>query len=188
MKEVNWNNIPFIYKAFIFLFNSKVKGEMINEKENIILAGNHVHFLDVILLNMITEREVYILLREEHFNGIKKWILEKLGCIPIKKNQNGLESIRDVLVSLEDGKCLGIFLEEINKKSDSIILPFKLGTVTIAKRSKTNIIPFAITGKYRLIKNDLTLTLGKEINVDRYFQDELLEKLDNDVKELILRK
>ena len=73
-------------------------------------------------------------------------------------------------------------------KTDDIILPFKLGTVAIAKRSKTNIVPFAISGKYRLIRNNLTLTIGKEIETDKYSSSELLEKLETDVKELILKK
>ena len=96
-----------------------------------------------------------------------------------------MESIRETLVALEDGKCIGIFPEGTRNKTDNIILPFKLGTVVIAKRSKSDVIPFAITGKYKLIKNNLKITTGKRIKTCEYSSRELLEKIEEDVKTLI---
>lgn len=190
MEEVNWYETlkPVVHKLMILLFHPEIKGEKIKEEGNIILAGNHIHFLDAILLTMATDRQVYILAKEELFTGIKKVFFESMGCIPVDRSGKGMESIREALVALEEDKCIGIFAEGTRNKTDDIILPFKLGTVAIAKRSKTNIVPFAISGKYRLIRNNLTLTIGKEIETDKYSSSELLEKLETDVKELILKK
>ena len=56
-----------------------------------------------------------------------------------------------------------------------------------AKRSKSDIIPFSITGNYKLVKNNLRLSFGKRIKTSDYSSKELLEKLESDVKTLILK-
>ena len=57
----------------------------------------------------------------------------------------------------------------------------------IAKRSKSNIIPFSITGDYKLIKNNLRINFGKVIKTNEMSSQKILEKLENDVKTLILK-
>ena len=57
----------------------------------------------------------------------------------------------------------------------------------IAKRSLSDIIPFAITGNYSLVKNNLHLSFGSRIKTNDYNSRELLEKIETDVKSLILK-
>jgi len=161
--------------------------EEIPKNDKIILAGNHIHLLDSVLLSMATDRNIYVLAKNELFKGPFRAFFNSLGCIPVDRSGNGLASIREALISLEEGKCIGIFPEGTRNKTDKIILPFKLGTVVIAKRSKTDIIPFSITGKYKLINNNLKLTIGKRICVKDYSTEDLLNKVEDDVKSLILK-
>lgn len=191
MKHIDWYRVlrPGAHKLMNFLYRPTIeKEEEIPKDEKIILAGNHIHLLDAVLLTMATDRHVYVLAKRELFTGPKRIFFEKMGCIPVDRSGHGLESIRDTLLALNDNKCIGIFPEGTRNQSDDIILPFKLGTVVIAKRGKSDIIPFAITGKYKLFRNDLHLSIGKRIKTSDYKTSELLDKVQDDVKYLIKKR
>lgn len=180
---------PIIVGIVNFLYHPKVVGkENIPEEGRIILAGNHVHLLDCVLLAQTTNRQVYCLAKKELFKGPLKAFFSGLGCIPVDRSGKGMESITKSCELLNNEKCLGIFPEGTRNKSDALILPFKLGTIMIAKRGKSDIIPFAITGKYKLFKNDLKITVGERIKIKDFSASEALEETETRVKALILRK
>ena len=114
--------------------------------------------------------------------------MESVESIPVKRNANDINCVRMAIDYLNQEKCVLIFPEGTTNKTDNILLPFKLGTVLIAKRSKAPIFPFAITGQYKLIKNNLKLKVGKRIDPNLYTSNELLEKIESDVKRLILKR
>lgn len=172
------------------LFNPTVSfEEEIPFDEKIILAGNHTSNFDSLLLASYVYRQMHFLAKKELFKGPLKFLFESVGSIPVNRDGNDMKCITDSVNLLNDDKCLLIFPEGTRNKNpdDKIILPFKAGTVMIAKRSHADIIPFAITGDYKLIKNNLHLSFGSRIKTDDYTSKELLEKLENDVKTLILK-
>lgn len=180
---------PIVSSMMNNLFKPVVEyEEEIPSDSKIILAGNHISNLDPILLYANIKRQVHFLAKEELFKGITKPLMNSLECIKVNREGRGLESIKESVNLLNDDKCILIFPEGTTNKSDSLILPFKLGTIAIAKRSRSDIIPFAITGNYKLIKNDLKLKFGKRIKINDYNSYELSEKLEEDIKTLILKK
>lgn len=191
MKKINLYRIFKPIMVFIVntLFRPKVLGkENIPSEGRIILAGNHIHLFDCILLAQATNRQIYFLAKKELFKGPFKAIFNNLGCVPVNRDGNGMESITKACEILKSEECLGIFPEGTRNKTDNLILPFKLGTIMIAKRGKSDIVPFAITGKYRLIKNNLTIKIGEVIPIKDFSARDALIETEERVKTLMLSK
>lgn len=191
MKKNTYETLqPIVYTLMKTLFHPTIEYlDEIPTDSKIILAGNHYSNFDPLLLSMVTNRQIHFLAKRELFSGILKPLMTSLECIPVNRDGNDLLCLKKSLEYLKDEKCLGIFPEGTTKgKTDDFILPFKLGTIVIAKKSKADIIPFGISGDYKLVKNNLRITIGKRIHTMEYNSKDLLEKLENDVKTLMLRK
>ena len=65
---------------------------------------------------------------------------------------------------LENEKVIGIFPEGTFSKTNEL-LPFKIGAVKMAYDTNTKIVPFAITGKYRLFSKNLKIEFGKPLSI-----------------------
>ena len=66
---------------------------------------------------------------------------------------------------MKSGKIIGIFPEGTISKTDEL-LPFKIGAVKMAKDTNTKIVPFGISGKYKMFSNDLKITFGEPVIVN----------------------
>lgn len=140
-----------VFFLFYLIFWPKVKGrENIPKEEGIVLAGNHTSNLDWGLVMISTRRQIHFLAKKELFkNKLLRFFLNKMGIIPInrkEKNKEALELAKNYL--LED-KVIGIFPEStINRKKESVVLPFKIGAVKISYDTKKKIVPFTIRGGF----------------------------------------
>lgn len=113
-------------------------------------------------------------------------VLEKLyqdGKIKIDEYKNYLLSSKLALKELSQN---GIISEE--DYYDSILLPFKYGAVSMAKKTGAKIIPFAVTGKYEKGSKNLMVRFGNPLQVQ---EDETLEManyiLRNNIKSLVYK-
>ena len=193
MKKDVYSVLQPVVSAFIKdVFNPTIEFESeIPFDEKIILVGNHVGNLDALLLASAVYRKIHFLAKSELFKGPMKYFMESVGSIPVNRDGNDMKCISDTVNLLKSDNCVLIFPEGTRNttihKTDKLVLPFKAGTVMIAKRSHADIIPFSITGDYKLVKNNLHLSFGSRIKTSDYSSKELLEKIENDVKTLILK-
>lgn len=182
---------PIVSLFMKSLYNPTIKYEDdLPENEKILLVGNHISNLDSLLLATAVYRKIHFLAKAELFKGPMKLLMERVGSIPVNRDGNDMNSILDAVNLLKDDNCVLIFPEGTKSdihKTEKLILPFKAGTVMIAKRSNASIIPFAITGDYKLIKNNLHLAFGSIIKPSEYNSKKLLEKVESEVKSLILK-
>ena len=80
--------------------------------------------------------------------------------------------------------------EQLDKKinkTDKIILPFKYGAVSFASKTHSPIVPFVITGKYKLFRKSITIEYGKAYYVGEDLEKEN-EKLQNTIINMLKRK
>lgn len=79
----------------------------------------------------------------------------------------------DYLLELVDDKS--ITKEEYE---EHLLLPFKFGAVSMANKTDSYLVPFAITGEYKFRSKDLTVRIGKAIKVgdDAVEANEFLRK------------
>lgn len=187
---------PFFYKivrpiikCFVLItYRPKIIGkENILIDKPLILAGNHTHYFDSILLISSTKRCIRFLAKDSLYKGIKKVLFKNMGIIPVNrktKNKKAVESAEKVLINKG---LIGIFPESTINRTKDIIMPFKIGAVKMASDTNSYIVPFSITGKYKLFKNELKIIFEKPYKVTDENLEKENQKLMNTVSNLIKR-
>lgn len=155
---------PIIKTLFIFLFTPKIIGnEKIPKESKIVLAGNHTNILDCLLLISSTKRNIHFLAKQELFKGPFSPIFKNLGLIPVNRKTKSPNSLILANKYLNSNKIICIFPEGTIGKNG--LLPFKYGAVKMANDSNSPIIPFVITGKYKLFSRTLKIEFLDSITI-----------------------
>lgn len=172
-----------IIKCFVKIFyKPKIIGmENIPKEGRIILAGNHTNIFDCLLLISSTKRSIHFLAKDELWKGMKKILFSNLGLIPVNRRQKDHKALEVAYSYLREEELIGIFPEGTIGKNG--ILPFKMGAVKMASVTNTKIVPFAITGKYKIFSNDLKIVFGKPIKIN----NKELEQENNRLREVIIK-
>jgi len=175
---------PIITILFKLLFRPRIIGkENIKNNGRIILAGNHTNNLDCALLISSTKRNIHFLAKVELFKGIKKILFANMGLIPVNRKVKDHNSLEMAYNYLNNDKVIGIFPEGTFGKGK--VLPFKIGAVKMAYETNCEIVPFAITGTYKLFSKDLRIIFGKPIKLKSNDLEKENEKLRNIVVRMI---
>ena len=178
---------PVITFLFKLIYRPKIIGsENIPKIGRIILAGNHTHNLDCAILISSTKRNIHFLAKEELFKGFKKILFSNMGLIPVNRKIKDHNVLIHAYNYLENEKVIGIFPEGTIGKGR--ILPFKIGAVKMAYEKKCTIIPFSITGTYKLFSKDLKIEFGKPIKIEDNDLTKENEKFRNIIVKMVGEK
>ena len=162
---------PFFKLWFILKFRPTIIGkENIPKKGPIILAGNHKHMHDQYNVLIVTKRVVHYMAKDEYFKGKYAFFYKLVGCIPVDRSIHDESAKNRALEILNKNGAIGIFPEgtrnkTLGTKDEVNLLPFKFGTVSLAKKSNALIVPFGIRGEYTGKKGKLTTIIGKPFSV-----------------------
>lgn len=99
------------------------------------------------------------------------------------------EEFKTALLDLDNYLIKLVKENKISKDTykDTLLLPVKFGTVSLASKTNATIVPYAITGKYQFLNNNLTIKFGKPFKVSKEDNlEEVNEKLQNEIKNIIL--
>lgn len=186
------NIIYYISKVvggFIFriLYLPQVKGkENIPQSGSVILCGNHTNNLDACFMVCIPKRMVHTLAKKELFKSkISSWFFKSMACIPVDRKNHEDESKNEAIKILNNNEVLGIFPEGTTNKTNKL-LEFKYGAVSFAKKTNAYIVPFSITGKYKIWRKSIKIKYGKPYKVVDSLEIEnkkLMNIIDNMIKE-----
>lgn len=170
---------------FKVLFHPTIKGvENIPKNENYVLAGNHTKWLDPIMLIAIIPKQVHFLAKDSLFKGITKPIVKGVGAIPVNRKIHDHQALESAIDTLKEKKVIGIFPEgTINREKKTKTLPFKIGAVKMAYETNTKIIPFVITGEYKIFSSSVTIEFLKPRNISKD-----LEKENQSLREAIEKR
>ena len=179
---------PIALVLIKILFHPKVKGlENIPKTGRIVLAGNHTKFLDPVMLVGIVKRPIHFLAKKELFDGALSFLVKGMGCVPVNRKIHDKNALVSAIDYLNKDLCVGIFPEgTVNRTTDKVILPFKIGAVKMASETNSKIVPFVITGKYRIIGKRVTLEFLKPISVSKDLDksnDKLMNIIETKIKE-----
>ncbi len=187
MNYIIYRTLKFIVKPFFVLIHgAKYIGlENIPKSGAVILAGNHTGNTDAFLMLGGPKRIVHMMAKKELFNTkIKNAFFRSMACISVDRSIHDEKAKSEAINVLNNGGLLGIFPEGTVNKTDDIILPFKYGAVSFAKKTGAYIVPFSITGSYNIFKHNIRLIYGKPYKVTGDLEIEN-EKLMKKVKDLI---
>jgi 1-acyl-sn-glycerol-3-phosphate acyltransferase len=180
---------PIIKGLFIFLYRPNIIGsENIPKDGRVVVCGNHTHNWDSPLLMCSTKRTIHFLAKDELFKGIGKYFFKSMACIPVNRRQKDRNALESAVKVLEADKVIGIFPEGTFNRTNDIVMPFKYGAVSMASKTNSTIVPFSITGKYRLFKkNSVTICFGKPYKMKTDDLTKANEDLMEKVSKLILK-
>ena len=175
---------PIISLLFKIIYNPKIIGkENIKKEGRIILAGNHTNILDAVLLMSTTKRSIHFLAKDELWKGLKRVIFSNMGLIPVNRRTKDKNALKEAIKYLNNDQVIGIFPEGTIGKNG--LLPFKMGAVKMAYETKSKILPFVITGKYRIFFNDLKIEFLEEVEIKSDDLEKENEKLRSKISKMV---
>lgn len=191
------SRVPLLYKIgkliltpiFKFYYNPKIiNKEYIPKDGPIVIVGNHKHLYDQCLTIIATKRGIHYMAKREYFDNKKTaWFFKYTGCISVDRSKKDSEAVEQALNVLKDGGAIGLFPEGTRNKTDQLLLPFKFGAVSMAKKMDAYLVPFAITGDYKFRSKNLTIRYGKPFKVTNMDLESANKKLYNYVKKLMTK-
>ena len=155
------------------LFRPTVIGlENIPKEGRVLLAGNHTKWLDPVMLVGVQKRQIHFLAKEELFHGKTKFIAKGMGCVPVNRKIHDKNALHSAYEFLEKELCIGIFPEGTINRTDDIIMPFKIGAVKACSTTHTKLVPFIITGKYKLFRKGLKVQFLEPLEIGENLEEE----------------
>ena len=157
---------PIISILFKFFYRPTYLGlENIPKEGSVVLAGNHTNNFDCLLLISSTKRTIHFLAKDELLKGVKKVIFKNMGIIPVNRRIHDKEALIKAKEVLSQNQVIGIFPEGTFSKVKGQLLPFKIGAVKMAHDTNAKLVPFMITGTYKLLRKNITITFYPPYNV-----------------------
>lgn len=178
---------PLMRILFRIYYNPKIiNKEVIPKKGPILIVGNHKHIYDQCLTIMATKRPIHYMAKKEYFDSKLAWFFKFVGCISVNRSIKDKEATNKALEILNNDGAIGLFPEGTrNKTKDIFLLPFKYGTVSMAKKTNATIIPFGLTGDYKFRSKNLTIRYGKPFKVKNMDLETANKKLYKEVEKLM---
>ncbi|MBP1561022.1 MAG: 1-acyl-sn-glycerol-3-phosphate acyltransferase [Oscillospiraceae bacterium] len=174
---------------FRFVYRPKIIGkENIPSVGSAVVAGNHKHALDPILIDISTRRIVRTLAKKELHDGVFGFVFRGVGSIPVDlRSSQNRAALAAAVDALNEGYIINVSPEAKRNYTDELLLPFKFGAVSMAKKTGAPIVPYAIAGDYKLFSKNLTVIFGEPFYVgDTELYDANRELYDR-ILELMIR-
>lgn len=172
---------------FKILYRPTIVGiENIPKKGRCVLAGNHTKWLDPVMLVAVSKRQVHFLAKEELFHGITKSIVKGMGAISVNRKIHDKNVLINACSELKVGSCIGVFPEGTINRTDDIIMPFKIGAVKMSADTDSYLVPFVITGKYKLFRKGIKIEFLKKMKIGKNLEkenDKLMKLVSEKIKE-----
>lgn len=194
MKEpVAYVRLKFLlYFFFGIIFRPVIVGkEKIPKDGPVILAGNHTHFMDCLTVANSTKRCVHFLAKSELMKPPLKWVFGPFGIISVDRNGKDRTALHNAINVLKAGMVIGVFPEGGVNEVRGKVKSFKYGAVKMAQKTDAKIVPFAISGKYKILRKSKSgikieffdpITVGDDLDSAN---DILWETVNNAVQEAV---
>jgi 1-acyl-sn-glycerol-3-phosphate acyltransferase len=123
----------------------------------VVVASNHLSFIDSIVISMLARRPVSFLAKEEYFTGtgvkgaISRSFFTSVGAIPVKRGagQAAQEALDAGLAKIQAGEAFSIYPEGTRSR-DGRLYRGKTGVAWLALTAGVLVVPVALTGTQNL--------------------------------------
>ncbi|MEV6108400.1 lysophospholipid acyltransferase family protein [Streptomyces sp. NPDC051940] len=182
--------LRILIKAFLgllmrVLFRPRVEGmEHIPADGPVIVAGNHLTFIDSMFLSLVVKRQVYFIGKDEYVTGkgvkgrLMAWFFSNIGgMIPVDRDggRGGVAALMTGKRVLEEGKVFGIYPEG-TRSPDGRLYRGRTGVARLAMMTGAPVVPFAMVGTEKIQPTGagmphiarFTVRFGKPLSFARY--------------------
>jgi 1-acyl-sn-glycerol-3-phosphate acyltransferase len=149
----------FVLRPLLVLFcRPRVSGrENVPLTGPVILASNHLSFLDSIAIPLVAPRKVAYLAKAEYFTtpGVSGWVqrtlFTALGALPVARETSraAQAALDTALAVLKDGGAFGIYPEGTRSR-DGRLARGKTGVAWLALTADCPVVPVAVAGTDRV--------------------------------------
>ncbi|MBR0113437.1 MAG: 1-acyl-sn-glycerol-3-phosphate acyltransferase [Clostridia bacterium] len=139
--------------------------ENIPESGGFILASNHIHMIDPLMIGLgIKNRQLHFMAKKELWNNpIVAWAFTKVNGFPIDRGGADSQAIRHAVQVIENGYIFAIFPEGTRSRNGKIGKP-KRGVANIAAQAKCGVLPVSVYNNQGLkIRSKYTVRFGELI-------------------------
>ncbi|MEV0276157.1 lysophospholipid acyltransferase family protein [Streptomyces sp. NPDC050610] len=149
----------------------------------VILAGNHVTFIDSLFMSLVVKRPVYFIGKDEYVTGkglkgrLMAWFFTASGMIPVARDggRGGVAALMTGRRVLDEGKAFGIYPEG-TRSPDGRLYRGRTGVARLTLMTGAPVVPFAMIGtdkvqpggKGRLHISPVTVRFGEALDFSRY--------------------
>ena len=178
---------------YMLLYHPKIIGkENLPKKGPVLFCGNHRHVLDQCPVLSSTRLPVHYMAKKEYFDGKLAWFFKLSGCISVNREIHDEEAKNRALAILKNDGAIGIFPEgtrnkTIGTKDEVLLLPFKFGAVSMAKKTNATIVPFGIMGEHKVFNHNLTVVFGEPFKVSDMELEDANKLLREKIEKLVLK-
>lgn len=141
-----------IGRLVLLLFRTEMHGADRIPPGGAILAGNHVSYMDPVLMWCASPRPVHFMAKRELWDSrIIGWALPRLWGFPVTRGEPDRQAITTATDLLRGGELVGVFPEG-TRRTDAGSPPGEAqgGTAFIAIRAQAPVVPVAFVGTDRV--------------------------------------
>ncbi|KAK1186358.1 lysophospholipid acyltransferase family protein [Streptomyces sp. NBS 14/10] len=166
------------------MFRPQVEGaERIPGSGPVILAGNHLTFIDSMILPLVCDRQVVFIGKDEYVTGkglkgrLMAWFFTGVGMIPVDRDggHGGVAALMTGRRVLEEGRIFGIYPEG-TRSPDGRLYRGRTGIARLTLMTGAPVVPFAMIGTDRLQPGGkglprpgrVTVRFGEPLEFTRY--------------------
>lgn len=154
--------------------------ENIPRSGGVILAANHLSFVDSLFMPLLCPRDVVLLGKADYFESWRtRWFFEAVGVIPVRREGGsaGEAAILAGVRALKTGKVVGIYPEG-TRSPDGRLYRGKTGVARLALEAQVPVVPVSISGTREILPLDAKMPrlggspvveYGKPLTFERYY-------------------
>jgi 1-acyl-sn-glycerol-3-phosphate acyltransferase len=149
----------------------------------VIVAGNHVTFVDSLFLSLVVKRQVYFIGKDEYVTGrglkgrLMAWFFTTCGMIPVDRDggHGGVAALMTGRRVLDEGRIFGIYPEG-TRSPDGRLYRGRTGVARLALMTGAPVVPFAMVGTDKVQPGGsgmlriapVTIRFGRPLDFSRY--------------------
>jgi 1-acyl-sn-glycerol-3-phosphate acyltransferase len=144
--------------VFRLVWRPRVSGlEHIPDRGGVIIASNHLSFVDSVVIPLVVHRRVRFLAKAEYFEGggprglLRRLFFTAIDAVPVRRasRRDSTASLEAALEVLRGGHAFGIYPEGTRSR-DGRLYRGRTGVGWLALRSGAPIVPVALQGTDRV--------------------------------------
>lgn len=166
------------------MFRTRVEGaENIPGDGPVILAGNHLTFIDSVIMPLTCDRQVMFIGKDTYVTGkglkgrLMAWFFTGVGMIPVDRDggRGGVAALMTGRRILDEGKVFGIYPEG-TRSPDGRLYRGRTGIARLTLMTGAPVVPFAVIGTDKLQPGGagmprpgrVTVRFGEAMEFSRY--------------------